>query len=97
MRGLLPAVALLVAAAALPVRSTEEPVALKDAPGHETVESKCGVCHSLDYIRMNSPFMTPKTWQAEVNKMIDTFGAPIDAPDAEAILDYLTKNYGPPG
>jgi hypothetical protein len=31
---------------------------------------------------------------AEVTKMIKTFGAPICETDVKAIADYLTKNYG---
>jgi hypothetical protein len=41
--------------------------------------------------------MNHDVWQAEVNKMINAFGAPIDPKDVPAIVDYLTKNYGKPG
>lgn len=74
----------------------EQPVPLKDAPGRDVVENTCSVCHSLDYIRTNSPFMTPQVWEAEVNKMINVFGAPASPADAKAIIDYLVKNYGKP-
>jgi cytochrome c5 len=77
--------------------AAEQPVPLKDAPGHEAVENVCSVCHSLDYIRTNAPFMNAQTWQAEVNKMINVFGAPASPEDAKAIIDYLVKNYGTPG
>lgn len=43
---------------------------------------------------MNSPYLDAKGWDAEVNKMIKAYGAPIDEADAKAIKDYLTKNYG---
>ena len=36
-------------------------------------------------------------WQAEVNKMINAFGAPIQQSDVDSIVDYLSKNYGKPG
>ena len=36
-------------------------------------------------------------WQAEVNKMINAYGAPIDQPNVQPIVDYLSKNYGKPG
>lgn len=75
----------------------EQPVPLKDAPGRDKVENTCSVCHSLDYIRINSPFMTPQVWEAEVNKMINVFGAPASAEDAKAIIDYLVKSYGKTG
>lgn len=38
--------------------------------------------------------MDRKMWQAEVDKMMNIYGAPLEASDAKAIVDYLTKNYG---
>ena len=72
----------------------EEPVQLKRAPGVDKVETNCAVCHSLDYIEMNSPFLNAAGWDAEVTKMINAFGAPINAADAKIIGDYLKANYG---
>jgi hypothetical protein len=43
---------------------------------------------------MNSPFLSPAGWDAEVAKMINAFGAPIDQADAKIIADYLKSNYG---
>lgn len=86
------------AVAVLPAaRAEEHAMPLKDAPGREVVEGNCAACHSLEYIRTNSPFMTAKVWEAEVNKMINAFGAPIEPADAKAIIDYLARNYGSPG
>jgi hypothetical protein len=79
---------------ALPVVAQEKPVALKQAPGVERVQSNCSGCHSLDYIVMNSPFLNAAGWDAEVTKMIRTFGAPIEEDDARVIADYLKQNYG---
>lgn len=78
-------------------QAQEKTITLREAPGRAVVENNCGACHSLDYILMNSPFLVTKTWGAEVNKMIMTFGAKIDPPDAKVIIDYLTANYGSPG
>jgi sulfite dehydrogenase (cytochrome) subunit B len=72
----------------------EEPVQLKKAPGVDKVETNCAVCHSLDYIEMNSPFLNSAGWDAEVTKMINAFGAPISPADAKIIADYLKANYG---
>ena len=85
-------VTLVVVAGA--ARADEEPVEIKDAPGRATVESNCGTCHSLDYIRTNSPYPTAQVWGAEVNKMINAFGADIQPDDAKTIIEYLSKNYG---
>jgi len=82
--------------AAAAVAAQEKPVPLKDAPGRAVTENLCSGCHSLDYIRINAPFMNRQTWTAEVNKMIQAFGAPIQMSDAGAIIDYLAANYGPP-
>ena len=89
-------IALLFAAAliSLPATADEKPVQLKQAPGLDKVEANCAACHSLDYIQMNSPFPNAAVWDAEVTKMIKTFGAPIDDADAIVIKDYLKKNYG---
>ena len=72
----------------------EKTVQLKQAPGLDKVESGCSGCHSLDYVPMNSPFLAPAAWDAEVAKMINAFGAPIDPADAKTIADYLKSNYG---
>jgi mono/diheme cytochrome c family protein len=87
-------IALVSAALALPALADEATITLKKAPGLDKVASNCGTCHSLDYIQMNSPFMNPATWDAEVTKMIKAFGAPISDTDAAAIKEYLKANYG---
>jgi mono/diheme cytochrome c family protein len=84
-------VAGLMATAAV---AEEKAVALKQAPGLDKVESNCSGCHSLDYVPMNSRFLNAAGWDAEVAKMINAFGAPIDQADAKAIADYLKSNYG---
>ena len=84
-------VASLLASSAL---ADEQVIKLKSGPGFEQVESNCAACHSLAYIPMNSPYLSASSWDAEVTKMIKAFGAPIEPGDAQAIKDYLTKNYG---
>ena len=87
-------IAIVTAVLALPAFADEASIALKKAPGLDKVQANCGTCHSLDYIQMNSPFMNPATWDAEVTKMINAYGAPISDADAAAIKDYLKANYG---
>jgi sulfite dehydrogenase (cytochrome) subunit B len=87
-------VALLAAAAG--ARADEEAIKLKPGAGHDAVVQNCATCHSLDYVRMNSVFMTPQVWDAEVQKMIKAYGAPIEPADAKAITDYLATQYGVP-
>ena len=92
-RSLLVAAALTLLTAA-PARSDEQPVPIKAAPGHDAVENNCAGCHSLDYLRINSVFLDRKAWQAEVDKMVNVFGAPIEPKDVTTIVDYLASNYG---
>ncbi|MFO1319898.1 MAG: cytochrome c [Burkholderiales bacterium] len=79
---------------ALPVLAGEDAIELRPGPGRDRVEANCIVCHSLDYIGMNSPFLDRKGWEGTVNKMIKVMGAPISEADARAIVDYLQANYG---
>jgi mono/diheme cytochrome c family protein len=81
---------LLAAAPAL----AQEAVPLKPGAGLEDVTTACGLCHTLNYIRMNSPFLPPAGWKAEVAKMRLVFGAPFDEPTADEISQYLSANYG---
>jgi len=69
---------------------------LKPGPGLDVVTTTCTVCHSADYIGMNATFLTPDGWKAEVVKMRDAFGAPIDDDTANAIVKYLITAYGVP-
>jgi mono/diheme cytochrome c family protein len=85
------ALALLLPAAAL---ADESQVKLKDAPGKELVLAHCVMCHSLDYIPMNSVFLDRKGWEGSVNKMVKVMGAPIPPEDAKQIVDYLSAAYG---
>ena len=72
----------------------EKQVHLRQAPGLDKVEAHCSACHSLDYVQMNSRFLSAAGWEAEIAKMINAFGVQIDQADAKTIADYLNKNYG---
>lgn len=72
----------------------EDNIQLKEGPGREIVETRCVACHSLDYIEMNSPILDRKGWEASVGKMVRIMGARIDETEVQAIVDYLTTQYG---
>ena len=91
------AAALAIASFAVVANAEEKPVPLEPGAGRDAVEANCGACHSLDYVRINAPFMNGKVWDAEVTKMIKAFGAPIDPADAKTITDYLSRTYGTNG
>jgi mono/diheme cytochrome c family protein len=92
----LPIVAAFLALIATVAYAAEQRVVLKPGSGRDKIEASCVSCHSLDYIVMNSPFPNRALWEAEVNKMIKAFGAPISGEDAKDIIDYLAKEYGTP-
>ena len=92
----LPVVTLVLLGAAAAAFAQEKPIVLKDGTGRAVTENLCSGCHSLDYIRINAPFMSRQTWTASVNKMVQMFGAPIAPTDVAMIIDYLSANYGPP-
>ncbi len=82
------------ALAALAGAAAAQEVELRDAPGRELVVARCAVCHSLDYIPMNSPFLDRAGWEKTLHKMTDVMGAPIEEQDVKSILDYLAGSYG---
>ena len=62
-------------------------------PGKTEFVSYCGICHSLKYISMQPDFPR-KTWDAEVHKMVEKYGAPIDSTISRKIVDYLVTIKG---
>lgn len=52
------------------------------------------MCHSLDYIVMNSPFLDRAGWERTVRKMVTVMGAPLSAEDIAEITEYLDRDYG---
>jgi hypothetical protein len=72
----------------------ETKLRLADSPDAGLVRARCSICHSVDYIPMNSRFLNRAGWDAEVRKMIKVMGAPIADDEAARIVDYLTKYYG---
>ena len=78
----------------LPALAGENEFRLMEAPGRNLVEANCSMCHSLDYIQMNSPFLDRKGWEASVNKMIKAMGAPVAEADVQQLVDYLASQYG---
>ena len=73
----------------------EETAVLKPGPNLDVAEQNCTACHSADYINTQprGPRFKKDFWQAEVNKMIKVYGAPIDEADIGKIVDYLAASY----
>ncbi len=67
---------------------------LAEGEGRQEVQSFCVTCHSQTYITMQPP-LPGATWEAEVNKMIKSYGAPIPDAAAKKIISYLQERYTP--
>jgi sulfite dehydrogenase (cytochrome) subunit B len=87
----------LVQVSARPIsyKLPEETAALKPGPNLEVVQNNCTACHSADYIATQPQGAKFKEdfWRAEVNKMINVYGAPIDQADVGKIVEYLAQTY----
>ena len=79
-------------AAPLTYKLPEETAELKPGPGAETAVI-CVACHSADYISTQPRGKGRAFWEAETQKMIKVFQAPISPGDAAVIVDYLAAAY----
>ncbi|HYL47675.1 MAG TPA: hypothetical protein VEU52_11650 [Candidatus Limnocylindrales bacterium] len=68
------------------------PPLLPAGTGRDEVKAFCNTCHSPRYITMQPP-LPPETWEAEVNKMIKTYGASIPDDSTRRIIHYLQANF----
>jgi mono/diheme cytochrome c family protein len=71
----------------------DETAAFRPGSGVDAAKTNCTSCHSADYVNFQPPNKGPAFWEAEVQKMIKVFHAPIDPNDAKSIADYLAKTY----
>ena len=77
----------------LTIFADETGIVLAEGEGRNQVQALCSMCHSVDYIVMNSPFMDAAGWEKSVRKMITVMGAPISDADAAVIVRYLSTHY----
>lgn len=66
----------------------DPPPEFPEHEGKDAFMAYCGICHTLKYIAVQ-PKLSPEAWKAEVHKMVDKFGAPIDSADCTKITNYL--------
>jgi len=83
-----------LAASIATAAADETSIRLTEGPGLTQVQASCSMCHSLDYILMNSPFQDKAAWEKTVNKMVKVMGAPLTADDVTAVIAYLDSHYG---
>ena len=70
-----------------------EEMKFPDYEGKAEFVSYCAICHSLRYI-VTQPNFSRATWTAEVHKMTEKYGAPIDSATSSKIVDYLVAIKG---
>ncbi|MGE8687346.1 MAG: sulfite:cytochrome C oxidoreductase subunit B [Achromobacter sp.] len=91
----LAAACLAPAAQALEIKLPQETAKLRPgATAGAQGASLCLMCHSVDYVSSQPP-MPLGFWDAEVKKMIGTYGAPIPAEQVPLIVEYLNQAYPP--
>ena len=84
----------ILAASIATAAADESSIRLTEGAGLTQVQASCSMCHSLDYILMNSPFQDKAAWEKTVNKMVKVMGAPMTIDDVAAIVAYLDTHYG---
>lgn len=67
---------------------------LAPGEGQALTNSYCQICHSVTYITMQPP-LPAAAWEANVNKMVTTYGASIPEDVAKQIIAYLQAHYTP--
>lgn len=85
----------LIGGIVLPANAADETgIELADGEGRERVQALCSMCHSLDYIVINSPFQNRTAWEKTVRKMVNVMGAPLTEEDVAVVVNYLASHYG---
>ena len=56
--------------------------------GAEIANGQCMICHSADMV-LRQPPLTEDEWTGEINKMRNSFGAPLPADQVAALAKYL--------
>lgn len=59
----------------------------------DAINNNCVACHSAGMV-LNQPNLPKATWEAEVQKMISVYKAPIEDADVPAIVAYLVRTKG---
>jgi competence ComEA-like helix-hairpin-helix protein len=78
----------------VPAARAQDNSSLPEGPGKELVVKVCTTCHAAD-VATNAA-MDKNGWLGVVNQMVAS-GAKVKKADIPPIVDYLAKNFGPPG
>ena len=93
LAGFLVVISVPVMGADAPFKLPVETAKLKPGPGLALANSQCLLCHSADYMT-TQPRLSAAQWRAVIVKMQAKYGAPIVSNNVEALVVYLTQNYG---
>ncbi len=66
---------------------------IPNGPHVEVYRNNCLICHSARYV-LTQPRFPEATWQKEVKKMVDAYGASISETDQRLIVEYLVSIRG---
>jgi len=84
---------LALSAGTMKIELPAETGVFKPGKGAELANAQCLVCHSVEYVA-TQPLLTRVAWTASIKKMKEKYGAAVADDQVEALLDYLTANYG---
>ena len=87
------ALAGIAVAASKKYQMPDENAVFLPGPGSDIAQNNCVSCHSTDYVNFQPSKKGQAFWDAEVQKMIKVYHAPISEGDARTIADYLAKTY----
>lgn len=93
LAALLALAVLPVAAEIVRIKLPPETATFKPGPGSEIANGQCLTCHSVDYVATQPPL--PRTfWVATIQKMQQSYGAPLPNEEMGPLAEYLARNYG---
>lgn len=83
-----------LAAPAGPLSADEDELGgIPRAPGAEETYYSCAACHSIRLVTQQG--LSRQSWEETLDWMVEEQEMePIDEPDRQIIVDYLTKYYG---
>lgn len=70
------------------VELPDDDAVFPDGPNVALVNQRCLACHSASMV-LTQPKLKPEQWQAIVEKMRDTYGAPVAEGEVAPIVGYL--------
>ena len=79
--------------ASVNVTLPDDPDLYPDGPNVDVINANCLACHSAS-MALYQPRLSADQWHKEVEKMRNTFGAPVAEEDVPAIVAYLTAMSG---